>query len=145
MEIAICKQAHLFFFNKYYKFRVFNTSLLRLFLLLLHLVMSEFHAAEGKGQLKIIWFHFRGIYWCGSVHYKLALVKDICHLPLLKLNPVLPQLLTFDLPWREFRVENEALCAPGKLGNRSLCCSVTKSYPLFVTPWMQHTRLPYPS
>ena len=28
---------------------------------------------------------------------------------------MLLQLLTFTMPWRESRMENEALCAPGKL------------------------------
>ena len=41
--------------------------------------------------------------------------KGICCLPLWRLNAVLLQLLTFNMPWRESRVENEALCAPGKL------------------------------
>ena len=59
------------------------------------------------------------------VNYKLALAesiyqslnnsKSICHLPLRRLNPVLLQPLTFDTPWRQFRVESEALWAPGKL------------------------------
>ena len=31
------------------------------------------------------------------------------------LNPMLLQLLTFGMPWRGFRVENEALCVSGKL------------------------------
>ena len=46
------------------------------------------------------------------VNYKLALGRGICHLPLWRLNPVLQQLLTFNMPWR---VEGEALCAPKKL------------------------------
>ena len=29
---------------------------------LVHLVMSKFHADKGKGKLRIIWFHFYGIY-----------------------------------------------------------------------------------
>ena len=34
----------------------------------------------------------------GFFNYKLALAKGICHLPLQRLNPVLLQLLTFDMP-----------------------------------------------
>ena len=49
------------------------------------------------------------------VNYKLALAKGICHLPLWRLNPVLQQLLTFNMPGRESRVESEAPCAPRKL------------------------------
>ena len=54
------------------------------------------------------------------VNYKLSLTKSICQ----RLNnnhkgichlPVLPQLPTFNTPWREFRVEGKALCATGKL------------------------------
>ena len=41
--------------------------------------------------------------------------KGTCHLPLWRLSPVLLQLPTFNVPWGEFRVESEALCAPGKL------------------------------
>ena len=47
--------------------------------------------------------------------------KGICHLPLQGLNSVLLQLLTFDMPWREFRVENKALCTPGKLVEQVFC------------------------
>ena len=47
------------------------------------------------------------------------LAKGLCHLPLWGLNPVLLQLLTFDLPWRQLRVKNESLCTLGKLENRS--------------------------
>ena len=45
-----------------------------------------------------------------------------CHLPLQGLNHMLLQLLTFDTPWKEFRVEgrNEALCALGKTGKTGL-------------------------
>ena len=60
-----------------------------------------------------------------SVSYKLVLAKSICrglnntkgicHLPLQRLNPVLLQLLTVNTHCGEFRVENGALCAPGKL------------------------------
>ena len=32
------------------------------------------------------------------VNYKLAFAKDICHLPQQRLNPMLLQLLTFDIP-----------------------------------------------
>ena len=44
------------------------------------------------------------------------------HLPLQGLNHKLLQLLTFDTPWKEFRVEtrNEALCALGKLARTGL-------------------------
>ena len=51
----------------------------------------------------------------GYVNFRLVLAKGIWILPLHRLNPVLLQLLTFDTPWRGFRVESEALCAPGKL------------------------------
>ena len=47
-----------------------------------------------------------------SVNYKWVLAKGICRLPLWRLTPVLLQLLAH---LREFRVESEALCAPGKL------------------------------
>ena len=55
-----------------------------------------------------------------TINYKLAFAKSICHLLLQRLNPVLLQLLTLNMPWRQFRVESEAFCAPEKLGNRSL-------------------------
>ena len=44
------------------------------------------------------------------------------YLPLWGLNHVLLQLLTFNTPWKEFRVENrnEALCAQGKAGRTGL-------------------------
>ena len=45
-----------------------------------------------------------------------------CHLPLQGLNHELLQLLTFNTPWEELRVENrnEALCALGKTGTNNL-------------------------
>ena len=46
---------------------------------------------------------------------KWVFAKSFCHLPLQRVNPVLLQLLTFSMPWRQFRVENEALCVPGNL------------------------------
>ena len=52
---------------------------------------------------------------CPLSNYKQALAKGICHLPLWRLNPVLMQLLTFDIPWREFRMESKVLCAPEEL------------------------------
>ena len=52
---------------------------------------------------------------CNPVNYKLALAKGICHLLLWRLNPVLLQLLTFNTPGREFRMENKVFCASGKL------------------------------
>ena len=50
--------------------------------------------------------------WFLSINYKLALAMGACHLPLQGLNQVLLQLLTFDTPWKESRVDsrNEALC-----------------------------------
>ena len=56
----------------------------------------------------------------GIVKYKLAFAKGICHLALLELNSVLPQLLPFTTPWMEFSVENEALCTSEKLVEWSL-------------------------
>ena len=62
------------------------------------------------------------------VNYKLALPRAfasdrttmprafaICLHNFRRLNPVLLQLLTLDVPGREFRVEAQAFCAPGKL------------------------------
>ena len=56
------------------------------------------------------------------VNYKLTLAIDTCHLPLRRLNYEPLQLLTFNTPWKEFRVEirNEALCALGKTGRTGL-------------------------
>ena len=51
----------------------------------------------------------------GCVSYRLVLANGSCCLPLQRLNPVLMQLLTLSVPRRQFRVESEALCAPGKL------------------------------
>ena len=54
------------------------------------------------------------------VIYELAFAKSICqwlnsnYMGICHL-PVLLQLLTFNTFWREFRVESEAICAPGKL------------------------------
>ena len=52
-----------------------------------------------------------------DVDYKLGPAVGRCHLPLQGLGRVLLQLLTFNTPWKEFRVKsrNEAVCAPGKL------------------------------
>lgn len=65
-----------------------------------------------------------------SVNYKLVLAKSICwglnnnkgicHLPLQRWNPLLLQVLAFNTPCGEFRVENGALCAPGKLAKQVL-------------------------
>ena len=51
------------------------------------------------------------------INYKLALPRAfaICLHIFRRLNPVLLQLLTLDVPGREFRVETQAFCAPGKL------------------------------
>ena len=46
-------------------------------------------------------------------------LSRVCHLPLERLNPVLLQLLTFDMPSRQFRMVNEAFCAPRNVWNRS--------------------------
>ena len=59
--------------------------------------------------------------WWATVHgvAKSRTLKWLStHLPLQGLNQALLQLLTFNTPWREFRVEsrNEALCALGKTG-----------------------------
>ena len=53
-----------------------------------------------------------------SVNYKVALTESICEQPnnhkgIFHL-PALLQLLTFNTPWKEFSVESEALCAPGR-------------------------------
>ena len=55
--------------------------------------------------------------WGSPLNEKLVLAEGTCHLPLQGLDPVLLQLLTFDTPSREFRVDNrnEAFCAPGNL------------------------------
>ena len=47
--------------------------------------------------------------------YRLALAMGACHLTLQRLNHELLQLLTFNIPWKEFRMEkkNEALYALG--------------------------------
>ena len=52
--------------------------------------------------------------------YKLSLAMSACNLPLQGLNHVLCQLLTFNNPWKEFRVEirSEALCALENWQNR---------------------------
>ena len=57
-----------------------------------------------------------------SVNYKLAIAIDPCHLPLQGLNQVLLQLLVFNTPWKDFRVDsrNEALHARGKTGKTGL-------------------------
>ena len=51
----------------------------------------------------------------GCVGYRLVLANGSCRLPLQRLNLVLLQPLTRNVPRRQFRVESEALCAPGKL------------------------------
>ena len=53
---------------------------------------------------------------------------DTCHLPLQGLNHVLLQLLTFNTPWKESRVEsrNEAFCAWGKTGRTGLQIDIFK-------------------
>ena len=50
--------------------------------------------------------------------YKLARVKGIRHLPLWRLTPVLLQVLTLDMPWREFSMESEALYTLGNLAEQ---------------------------
>ena len=50
--------------------------------------------------------------------YKLALVKGIRHLPLWRLTPVLLQVLTLDMTWREFSMESEALYTLGNLAEQ---------------------------
>jgi len=51
------------------------------------------------------------------INYRLALPRAfaICLHNFRRLNPVLLQLLTLDVPRREFRVYTQAFCAPGKL------------------------------
>ena len=58
------------------------------------------------------------------------LKTDTCHLPLQGLNHVLLQLLTFNTPWKEFRVEirNEALCALGKTGRTGLQIDIFRRF-----------------
>ena len=57
-----------------------------------------------------------------SVNWKLAFAIGTCHLPLQGLNHMLLQLLIFNKPWKEFRMEgrNEALCPLGKIGRTGL-------------------------
>ena len=43
-------------------------------------------------------FNMEMPYFEKPVNYKLVLSKGICHLPLQRLNSVLPQLLIFDMP-----------------------------------------------
>ena len=52
---------------------------------------------------------------CQNLCQQLNNHKGICYLPLWRPNSVLLQLLTCDTPCGEFRVQSEALCAPGKL------------------------------
>ena len=61
-----------------------------------------------NNQLKIILTPKRH-----SVNYKLSLAMGTCHLPLHGFNHVLLQLLTFNILWKEFRMQcrNEAVCA----------------------------------
>ena len=56
------------------------------------------------------------------------LPTDTSHLPLQGLNHVLLQLLTFNTPWKESRVEsrNEAFCAWGKTGRTGLQIDIFK-------------------
>ena len=68
-----------------------------------------------KGQTRKL--HFTGIILVCQLQVGAC---GICHLPLRRLNPVLMPLPTFNTPWGECRVESEALCAPGKLVDRSL-------------------------
>ena len=58
-------------------------------------------------------------WWC---QLQIDTCHGTCHLPLQGLNQVLLQLLTFNIPWKEFSVEsrNEALCALGKTGRTDL-------------------------
>ena len=76
-----------------------------LYILYTYIVLYNSHII--KEYIKIIIYN--------PVNYKLALAKGICHLLLWRWNPVLLQLLTFNTPRRELRMENKAFCASGKL------------------------------
>lgn len=75
---------------------------------------------------------------------QLALVKGISHLPLLGLYPVmmLLLLLTSDMPWREFRVENmnEAMCLR-KTGGTGLHINIFRNWfyepNLFISSYLE--------
>ena len=66
------------------------------------------------------------------------LQTDPCHLPLQGLNNVLLQLLIFNTPWKEFRVEsrNEALCAWRKTGRTGLQTDISRSWFYEPNSWM---------
>ena len=57
-----------------------------------------------------------------DVNYTLTLAMNTCQPALQVWNHVLLQLLNFNTPWREFRVErrNETLCAQGRTGMKGL-------------------------
>ena len=83
-----------------------------------------------------------------GVNYRLVLAKGICHLPQRRLNPVWLQLLTINMPWKEFSMEKEALCAPEKWCNRSLSSVQFSRSVVSDNLWpygLQHARLPCPS
>ena len=65
-----------------------------------------------------------------DVDYKLGPAIGPCHLPLQGLSQVLLQLLTFNTPWKEFRVEsgNAVLCAQGKSGGAGLQIDISRSW-----------------
>ena len=67
--------------------------------------------------------HFLNIYYVShTIRYRCQLKIVTCHLPLQGWSQYPPQSLTFNTPWKEFRVEirNEALSALGKTGRRGL-------------------------
>ena len=76
---------------------------------------------EEPGSLQSIGSQRVGHNWATSLTHSLTQEpcqqmnnKGICHLPLLRLNPMLLQLLTFNKPWGS-SWWSEVLCAPGNL------------------------------
>ena len=97
----------------------------------------EHHAAHGGLVININYDGYWSFcsFYCGGydsyccydydddgVDYKLAIAIGTYHLPLQGLNHELLQLLSFNTPWKQFRVESrdEALCALGKTGRTGL-------------------------
>ena len=67
-----------------------------------------------------------------------------CHLPLQGLNHMLLQVLIFNNPWKEFKVEsrNEALCALGKTGRTSLQIVIFRSWFYEPNSWISPRKGP---
>ena len=117
-------------------------------------VMSGSLWPQGPSQAPLSIGFPRQEYWSGLscpspdlniVNYKLVPAKSvcqrlnsnkaICHLTLWWLDTVLRQLLTFDTPWRQSRVESEAFCVLGKLVEQVFVVQLLTCVQLFVTPW----------